>query len=324
MLALRDAFGLDKESRAGLAALYRKEMMDNIRSRRFQLILALVIFTSYASLYGALSGIDTDSTDYIFLSLYTTSGSSIPSFMSFIALLGPFVGIILGFDGISGEKAERTLYRIAAQPIYRDSIINGKFLAGMTLIFTMVFTMGISIGAVGLLAIGLPPSWEEVGRILVFLFFTSVYICFWLGLSLWFSVICKNAATSAMAAIGIWIFCALFMTLVAGIIADMIFPISTQLQYYTNAMNNYTLEYALDRLSPYYLYSEAATTILNPSVREVNVITTESLSGAISSYLSLGQSMLLVWPHLAGLIALMLATFAGSYICFMRQEIRSK
>lgn len=324
MLALRDAFGLDKESRAGLAALYRKEMMDNIRSRRFQLILALVIFTSYASLYGALSGIDTDSTDYIFLSLYTTSGSSIPSFMSFIALLGPFVGIILGFDGISGEKAERTLYRIAAQPIYRDSIINGKFLAGMTLIFTMVFTMGISIGAVGLLAIGLPPSWEEVGRILVFLFFTSVYICFWLGLSLWFSVICKNAATSAMAAIGIWIFCALFMTLVAGIIADMIFPISTQLQYYTNAMNNYTLEYALDRLSPYYLYSEAATTILNPSVRAVNVITTESLSGAISSYLSLGQSMLLVWPHLAGLIALMLATFAGSYICFMRQEIRSK
>lgn len=299
-------------------------MMDNIRSRRFQLILALVIFTSYASLYGALSGIDTDSTDYIFLSLYTTSGSSIPSFMSFIALLGPFVGIILGFDGISGEKAERTLYRIAAQPIYRDSIINGKFLAGMTLIFTMVFTMGISIGAVGLLAIGLPPSWEEVGRILVFLFFTSVYICFWLGLSLWFSVICKNAATSAMAAIGIWIFCALFMTLVAGIIADMLFPISTQLQYYTNAMNNYTLEYALDRLSPYYLYSEAATTILNPSVRAVNVITTESLSGAISSYLSLGQSMLLVWPHLAGLIALMLATFAGSYICFMRQEIRSK
>lgn len=89
-------------------------------------------------------------------------------------------------------------------------------------------------------------------------------------------------------------------------------------------MGNYTLELNLNRLSPYYLYSEAASTIMNPSVRAVNVITVESLSGAISGYLSLGQSLLLVWPHLAGLIALMLVTFAGSYICFMRQEIRSK
>ena len=91
-----------------------------------------------------------------------------------------------------------------------------------------------------------------------------------------------------------------------------------------NSMGNYTLELGINRISPYYLYSEAASTIMNPSVRAVNVITVESLSGAISGYLSLGQSLLLVWPHLAGLVALMLATFAGSYICFMRQEIRSK
>ena len=190
---LKKAFALDRESLAGLKALYQKEMMDNIRSRRFMMILAVIIITSYASLYGALSGLSSDS-DYIFLSLYTTSGNSIPSFMSFIALLGPFVGIILGFDGISGEKSERTLYRIAAQPIYRDSIINGKFLAGTTLIFLMVFTMGISVGAAGLLITGIPPSLEEVGRVFFYLIFTSVYICFWLGLSLWFSVVCKNAA----------------------------------------------------------------------------------------------------------------------------------
>lgn len=320
---LKKAFALDRESLAGLKALYQKEMMDNIRSRRFMMILAVIIITSYASLYGALSGLSSDS-DYIFLSLYTTSGNSIPSFMSFIALLGPFVGIILGFDGISGEKSERTLYRIAAQPIYRDSIINGKFLAGTTLIFLMVFTMGISVGAAGLLVTGIPPSLEEVGRVFFYLIFTSVYICFWLGLSLWFSVVCKNAAASAMASIGVWLFFALFMSLVAGIIANAIYPLNNDWQVLTNSMGNYTLELNLNRLSPYYLYSEAASTIMNPSVRAVNVITVESLSGAISGYLSLGQSLLLVWPHLAGLIALMLITFAGSYICFMRQEIRSK
>ena len=92
--------------------------MDNIRSRRFLVILVLIVVTSYASLYGALTGLaSSGETDYLFLALYTTSGSSIPSFMSFIALLGPFVGIILGFDGITGEKSERTLYHSAAQPI---------------------------------------------------------------------------------------------------------------------------------------------------------------------------------------------------------------
>lgn len=322
---LKKAFGLDSEGLAGLKALYRKEMMDNIRSRRFLVILVLIVVTSYASLYGALTGLaSSGETDYLFLALYTTSGSSIPSFMSFIALLGPFVGIILGFDGITGEKSERTLYRIAAQPIYRDSIINGKFLAGTALIFLMVFTMGISIGAVGLLATGIPPSLEELGRVLVYLLFTSIYICFWLGLSLWFSVVCKNAAASAMAAIGVWIVCALFMGLIAGIIANLIYPMNNDYQALMNSMGNYTLELGINRISPYYLYSEAASTIMNPSVRAVNVITMESLSGAISGYLSLGQSLLLVWPHLAGLVALMLVTFAGSYICFMRQEIRSK
>lgn len=312
-------------NRQGIKVLYQKEMMDHIRSRRFLMILILIMVTSYASLYGALSGLSSSgNTDYLFLSLYTTSGNSIPSFMSFIALLGPLVGLILGFDGISGEKSERTLYRIAAQPIYRDAIINGKFLAGTTIIFLMVFTMGISIGAIGLLCIGIPPSMEEIGRIFVFLLFTAIYICFWLGLSLWFSVICKNAAASAMAVIGIWLFCALFMGMVASLIADAVYPMGNEVQMYYNSLGNYTLELNLNRLSPYYLYSEAVSTILNPGVRSVNVITMESLSGAITGYLSLGQSLLLVWPHLAGLIALMLATFAGSYVCFMRQEIRTQ
>ncbi len=310
---------------AGLKALYEKEMMDHIRSKRFIFMMILVLVTSYVSVYGALNAMTAaDTADYLFLALYTTSGNSIPSFMSFLGLLGPFVGILLGFDGISGEKSERTLYRIAAQPIYRDSIINGKFLAGASLIFMMVFIMGLAVGAVGLLAIGIPPTPEEAGRIFVFLLFTGVYISFWLALSLWFSVICQNAAASAMASIGVWLFFALFMSLVASMIAGLLYPMGTEMQAMYNTMGNYTLNMNLNRLSPYYLYSEAVSTIMNPGVRTVNVITMESLSGAISGYLSLGQSILLVWPHLAGLIALMLGAFTGSYICFMRQEIRAK
>lgn len=312
--------------RSGLMALYRKEMSDHIRSRRFLIVLILIVFTSFAGIYGALSGLpavlQTDQ-KFIFLKLFTSSGSSIPSFASFIALLGPFVGLTLGFDAINSERSEGTLNRLVSQPIYRDAVINGKFMAGASVIFIMVFAMGMFGGAVGLLATGILPEWEELGRLFVFLVFTAVYICFWLALSILFSVICRHAATSAMLGIALWIFFALFMTLVVNIVAGVLYP-PENMSTLDKVTGYYECQMNLNRLSPYYLYSEAVTTIMNPGVRSMNVILPQQLSGAVAGYLSLGQSLLLVWPHMTGLIAATAVIFAGSYISFMRKEIRSR
>lgn len=306
--------------------MYRKELADHLKSKRFLIILVLIYVTSFASLYGALSGlpeaIESDS-NFLFLKLYSSSGNSIPSFMSFIALLGPFLGLTLGFDAINSERSAGTLNRLVAQPIYRDYVIIGKFLAGTTVIAIMILSMGVAIGAIGVLATGLVPQAEEVFRIFFYLLFTIVYIAFWLALSIWFSVLCRHSATSALSVIALWIFFAVFMSMMANIIANAIYPIDTEWEAMFNSVSNYELELNLNRISPYYLYSEAVSTIMSPSVRSVNAVTMDQLVGAISGYLSLGQSLLLVWPHLTGLIALMLVTFAGSYIGFMRQEIRS-
>ena len=310
----------------GRNALVRKELADHLKSKRFLILLLLIGCTSFASLYGAISGlsdaIQSDS-NFIFLKLYTSSGSSIPSFMSFIALLGPIVGLALGFDAVNSERSNGTLNRLVSQPIYRDAIIVGKFLAGTIVIAIVIFSMGIALGAVGMAATGLVPDVEEVFRILIFLFFTVVYIAFWLAMSILFSVICRHSATSALASISVWIFFAIFMSLVANIVANAVYPVNDQYSAMLNSLNNYTLNQNLNRISPYYLYSEAVSTIMNPSVRSVNVVTVSQLTGAISGYLSLGQSLLLVWPHLTGLAALMLIAFGGSYVGFMRQEIRS-
>lgn len=288
--------------------------------------MILIYVTSFASLYGALSGMSDaikNDSNFIFLKLYTSSGNSIPSFMSFIALLGPFVGLALGFDAINSERTGRTLNRLVAQPIYRDSIIIGKFLAGSTVIAMMVFSTGILVGAVGVIKTGLMPQAEEIARIFVFLVFTVVYIAFWLGLSILFSVICRHSATSALAVIALWIFFAIFMSLLANIIANAVYPVDTQYNALINSLSNYNCEQNLNRISPYYLYSEAVSTIMSPTIRSVNAVTVSQIQGAIAGYLSFGQSLLLVWPHLIGLIALMLAAFACSYVGFMRQEIRS-
>jgi len=50
----------------------------------------------------------------------------------------------------------------------------------------------------------------------------------------------------------------------------------------------------------------------------------EQAYGAIPNPLPLGQSLLIVWPQLTGLIAATVVCFALSYISFMRREIRSR
>ena len=114
------------------------------------------------------------------------------------------------------------------------------------------------------------------------------------------------------------------MTMLVSVIANAMYPVGTNMEALLNSAKNYSCQLALNRISPYYLFSEAVTTIMNPSVRTIGLMTVQSLSGAIEGYLSFGQSLLLFWSASGGLTAFMLGTFCTSYILFMRQEIREK
>ncbi len=290
------------------------------------MIFALLILTSAASLNGALSNIrdviSQGDNGFLFLKLFTTGGSSVYSFMTFLSFLGPLAGITLGFDAVCSERAQGTLNRLVSQPIYRDAIINAKFLAGSAVVAIMVFALGLMMSGLGILSTGIPPGLEEIFRLLVFLLFAWVYISFWLGLSILFSVVCRHAATSALAGIAVWLFFSLFMSLVAGGIADVLYP-TGGIAGYSNMLKNYTLNLGLNRISPFYLFGEAGATILDPNIRTVSLISQSQLSGAIAGYLPFGQSLLLVWPHLVALIAFSMAGFAVSYVFFMRQDVRA-
>ena len=314
----------DKPYRVGLSALFHKEMADHVRSKRFFIVMGLIWLTCFAGLYGALGGLNdvvTDDSRFAFLMLFTTSGRSIPSFTAFIALLGPFVGLALGFDAINGERSKGTLNRLLAHPIYRDAVITGKFLAGAAIISIMVLAMGIIMAAAGTIATGLIPSGEEIARLLSALVLTCFYIAFWLGLATLFSVICNHAATSALATIACWLFLAVFVSMIAGIVAGAAFPVDGP-DAAANAVSNFNLERMLSRLSPHYLYSESITAILTPSVRTTGAITMEQIQGALHGYLPFGQSLLLIWPQTIAMIAFTVLSFGISFVCFMRQEVR--
>lgn len=320
-----EKMGNNRRVTSGFRTLYQKEMADHFSSVRFKLVFALLILTSLASLYGAIQGIydaDASSSEYVFLSLYTYSSNSIPSFASFFAYLAPLAGLALGFDAINRERAQGTLNRLVSQPIYRDAVINAKFLAGVTAIFIMEIFVGAMVGGIGLAVVGIPPEGEELLRIGAYLLLTVVYTSLWMGLAVLCSVLCQHAATSALIVIAFWIFLTLFASMVVKIIANLCYPLDGIEGYY-NMMDNYQLQLNLNRISPYYLYCEAASTLLNPNVRTLGITTQASYSGALASYLSFEQSLLLVWPHLTCMAALTMAAFAGSYVSFMRQEIRA-
>lgn len=167
----------ERRSGGGFVTLYQKELADHFHSARFKLVFALLITTSLAGLYGALQSIadsTSASSEYVFLGLYTLSSSGIPSFASFLAYLAPLAGLALGFDAIGRERSQGTLNRLISQPIHRDAVINAKFLSGVTVLFIMIFFVGVMVGGLGLAIIGIPPSAEELMRILSYLLFTVV------------------------------------------------------------------------------------------------------------------------------------------------------
>jgi len=309
-----------------MRALYKKELTDHIDGKRYFALFLLLMIVSALSLRAAASDVGElggESTEFLFLKLYTTGGENIYSFATFLAFLGPLVGITLGSDAISSERSQGTLTRLCAQPIYRDAIINAKFLAGATAIFLLVGALCFFLMGAGILITGLHPSFEEVLRIVCYWLFSSVYLSFWLALAMIFSVICRHAATAALAALSIWLFFSFFMSLAAGGIADFLYPAGDDIAGYANLMKNYQLELGLNRISPYYLFNEAATTILNPSNRSIGIVTAAQVDLAVASSLSFGQSLLLVWPHLVAIIAMALLGFAVSYVIFMKQEVRA-
>jgi len=265
----------------------------------------------------------------VFLLLFTSPGKFF-SLIQFIAFFGPLIGIVLGFDAINKERSTRTLSKVVSQPIYRDAIINGKFLAGVIIIAVMVFSIVMLISGLGLTLIGVVPGPEEIGRLVIYLVLSIFYISFWLGLSILFSITFRSIATSALAAVACWIFLSFFVAIGAGIASDMLAPVE-QNAAATNpemVIRHERVRSVFSLLSPMTLYSEGTTTILDPLRKTTQTILLmgpmERLSlSRFQSPLPLLQSVYLVFPHIISLIAITMLFFAASYIVFMRQEIRS-
>lgn len=327
----------------GLITLFWKELADNFSSWRFILLFAIVFIAGVFSIYTAAQSISEAVTEptyayfteltpssFVFLRLFTTVDESLPSFLNsflrFIVFLVPIVGIALGFDAINSEKNSGTLSRLLSQPIYRDTVINGKFLAGVVTMAIMVISIVMIVAGVGLRMIGVPPSAEEIIRLMAFLAVAIIYGAFWLGLAMLFSIFFRRVATSALASIAIWIlFIFLFPTFIE-LIANVLVPLSDQSST-QELVSNTEFQIIAMHVSPTMIFEEASYILLAPGSKTAGQILQLLTSGVaehmLPGHLPLAQSLIAVWPQIVSLIALTAVCFAVSYIKFMREEIRS-
>lgn len=321
-------------NRHGFHVLVQKEVADHLTSWRYWILFCLLLLLSAVSLRGALNTISTATqqanavgesvADYLFLRLFTTNGSSIYSFSTFLGFLGPLIGIMLGFDAINGEQSGGTLNRLAAQPIYRDSIINAKFVAAAEVIFLSILSIGFLFMGMALVISGLEPHPEEFVRVFIFLLVASLYICVWLAIAILFSTISKHAATSALGTIALWLFLTLFLTLLATNVANAMYPTDGANATVMDAIRNYQVQTGVSRISPFFLFTEVTSVLMNPNVHSLNIMSNlVSQEGQVSSYLPVGQSLLQIWPQIVAMIAEVVITFGISYVIFMKREIRA-
>ena len=316
---------------AGWRSIAAKEFTDEITSLRFLILTIVLTLAGAAAVYSTAGGLESVASDVsgqpsVFLVLFTEQVGQIPPFTTFITFLGPLLGIAFGFDGINGERADGTLPRLLAQPIHRDDVINGKFVAGLaTIALILVSVMGI-IAAIGIIRLGILPSPEDVLRLMTWTILTVAYIGFWLALALLCSVLFRRAATSALVALGVWLILTIFLGLIVSVIAGVLRPVPADAgQGSAESTANITLQVQLRRLSPNELYEEATAVVLNPRLRTVtpDLVTPAQRSGAVGGLLSLDQSLLVVWPQFVALIAVTAGVFAVAYVAFMRQEVRA-
>jgi ABC-2 type transport system permease protein len=299
-----------------------KETADHLTGARMTILEVLMFLASAGAIYAALSSVKSGGQDpFVFLTLFTTAKAPIPSFVGFLGFLTPLVAIALGFDAVNGEFNRRTLSRILAQPIYRDGLLLGKYLAGLVTLSIVMTAIWLLVAGLGLMFLGVPPSGEEVARAVVFLAATIGYGGVWLGIAMVFSVVFRQPATAALASIATWLFFTLFWGIVASLVAQALSPSPGSLQ---GVLAQAGMEQNLSRISPNTLWSEVVVGMLHPAVRSLGLVLPVQLYRAVlGSPLPFSESLALIWPQLTGLVAGVILLFTLAYVLFQRQEVRA-
>ena len=314
---------------AGTLTIAEKELKDQLGSKRFLILFGFMILLSGLAAYQGVDFIK-DNTQATFLYIFSGTQMSF-SFIQIMVMFGPILGMAMGFDVVNKERTTGTLSVLLGQPIYRDSVINGKFLAGAsTLAVLGLGTIAITVGLT-IPMLGYGPMVSEALKIVTLAGLTLLYLIFWLSIGMLFSVIAKKTSTSMLASIATWMFFSIILSILANALANALVPMPSgnfmtpgqqgegfqMTDDFRQAMEKrINLMNMINRFSPTELYESTVTAILG--VRSGF----GRMGQEFMRTLTLGEALAANWANIAELGVGLIVCFAASYLLFLRTEIR--
>ena len=306
----------------GTFTVAAKELKDHFGSKRFLILFGLVLLLSTLSAYQGVDFIR-DYEEMGFLNIF--SGTKFDfSFIQIMVFFGPLLGLALGFDAINKERAHGTLSVLLGQPLFRDSVFNGKFIAGAIALATMTLgTIGI-VSGLAIPMVGFGPTGVEAVKILAFTMLTVVYLLFWLSLGMLYSVLAKKTSTSLMVSIATWLTFSIVIGILASAIAGVMMPLpggdfriptdkddlKRTPKFMATEKQRYILQSNIENISPTNLYENAASDILSEGFDKFKRIRT------------LTEILAANWANISTIIVGLIICFSASYMRFLRSEIR--
>ncbi len=248
----------------GTYKVFMKELTDHLSSKRFYIIFLIIYLLGFSTaregIQSVISQIKRTQGQNVFLQLFTSYTGTIPPFISIIAFFGPIIGFVLSFDAINREFSTGTIGNILSQPVHRDSVINGKFLAGSAVVALIFGSITSFVLGLGILNFSTVPTVDEILRILTFTMLNIIYLSMWVAFGLLYSVYFRREGTSALASIATWLFFTLFIYMLAEA-----------------ASNLGVSPFLIQRFSPSFLYIEAASVLMFPKLRILGPVSIENI-----------------------------------------------
>jgi ABC-2 type transport system permease protein len=206
----------------GVIIIAKKEFVDHVRSRKFLLLLGILLVVACVGILNGIADYHAEVKDYnsfqSIISASPTGESKLPEYLTLkpsvllvfnemgtlFVMIGGILGIAMGFDLITREKESKSLKLLLAHPAYRDEVINGKALGGIAAIaIALAAVMVLSLAL--LLVSGLVPDGLELLYILIFSAVTFLYIFTCFAISLMMSAACEESGKALIFSLVIFI-----------------------------------------------------------------------------------------------------------------------
>ena len=311
---------------ANVFTVASKEFSDIVRGRRFLILVVvfgLVMTAAMATVYLTV------------IQLVEQLGYAMPrgflgiaAFMlvSMMSYFAPIMGLALGCDSVSGEREKGTLKITLAQPVFRDTLINGKFLAALFAISlaTLIASL-VEIGS-SVLVLGITPTGEDVARLMLFLLFSILFAMTYYGIAAFLSTVSKRTTQSVIIGVVIWAVFTFVIPVVATLVAFVLMPMrftpgqsQEEMERFAEELRKRTaIMETINSVTPNHHFTRIANYILQayagmmspgagqPVVRTVSII----------------ESLVSAGPNILVLTLTTVLAFIASYMLFTRQEVR--